>query len=375
MCHLRISTAALLAALFLAAPAVVRAQGGATAGETGAQGAPQGPNTPVAAPPASASRSIERWFELQTASLLGRYRYAEASTGAVVFNQVQDSVALKARFKLDAGGRLTINGAAGTGRTFSSGWNNTGLGTGDRTTTLFLRQLFVGAVPARGVSFSVGSFAFTRGQSTEITSYDNDGYLLGERISVSRPADLFLDEISVTNAFVGDLASPGVTTRLHRFDESNYRQLLAAKQVRRWLAVSGDYTRLNGVGTIRAAFAVRTPRARVVDLVQGEQYRRGGTAAGFGFAFFVEKTLGGKAIARAGYADVDAHYGGLNADKFSAGRRWYAQSDFLLTRDLTAWVFVTRPVGSAPAVPTATRIDVVFTFNAMGPIRRAGLFR
>ncbi len=357
MRHVRRSIAAILAAIVLTAPATLEAQGG----EAIASPAPQ--------------TGLERWFELQAASLLARYRRVETSAGTVISNQLQDSVALKARFKFDAAGRYTINAGAATGRTFSSGWNNTGVGTGDARRDLYLKQLFATASPARGLSFSVGGLSFVRGQSTEITSYDNDGYLLGERVSVARPATLYLDEIAFTNAHLGDLASPGVTSRLRRFDEANYRQLLAGKRVRRWLALSADYTWLMGVGTARAAAAIRTPWARAVDLVQYEQYARGGPDGGFGFAASAEKSWAGKVVARAGYADVDEHYGGLNGDKFTAGRRWYAQSDVLLPRDLTVLVFVTHAFSNPFPVPNATRVDVVLSFNAMGPIRRAGLFR
>ncbi len=374
MRNLRRSAAAILAAIVLGGSVMARAQSGGTSGESG-EGTPQAPGKTVVGQPTGAKGSVERWFDLQAASFLARYRRVETAAGSVAANQLQDSVSLKARIKLDAAGRYSINGSVATGGAFTSGWNNTGWGTGDGSANLYVKQLFVAATPVAGVSFTAGGLSFDRGQSTEITSYDNDGYLVGERISVSRPRDLYLDEVSFTNAFLGDLAKPGVTSRFRRLDEPNYRQLLAAKQVRRWLTLSADYTRLEEVGTMRAAVSVKTPRARVVDLVQYEQYRRGGTDSAFGFGAFAEKSLAGRAVVRAGYADIDRRYGGLNADKFNAGRRWYAQSDFILTRDLTAWVFLTRAVGNTFGLLNATRMDVVLTFNAMGPIRRAGLFR
>ncbi len=332
-------------------------------------GQPASPRTPTAGAP------IQRWLDLQAATVLARYRYVESNRGVVTNNQMQDSVALKPRFKFDARGYYTVTAAVGTGPSFTSGWNNTGWGTGgSRVADVYLKQLFFAAAPVNSVQFSFGGLAFVRGESTEATTYDNDGYLVGERVSAVRP-DLFFNEITFTNGYVGDVTTPNVFARYHRLGEPNYRQLLVSKRVASWLMVSGDYTRLSGVGTVRAAVSAKTPRARVVDLVQFEQYRRGGADAAFGFSAFGEKTIGGRVVGRVGYVDVDANYGGLNADRFNSGRRWYAQSDFVLTRDVTAWVFVSRAVHNAFVVPTGTRVDVVLSYNAMGPLRRAGLFR
>jgi hypothetical protein len=77
-----------------------------------------------------------------------------------------------------------------------------------------------------------------RGESTEITGYDNDAYLTGQRVSVKRPKDLFFDEVSVTFAYLGDLTTPSITNRYHRLDEVNYRHLLASKKATSWLASS-----------------------------------------------------------------------------------------------------------------------------------------
>jgi hypothetical protein len=332
----------------------------------------QQPGPPAAKEPSIAT-AIQRWFDLQSASVLGRYRYIEDAEAVVTNNEVQDSLAVKARFKLDPRGYYTVNGAVGTGATFTSGWNNAGIGS-PRLTSVYLKQLFVAAAPVNGLQLSAGGLTFVRGESSEITSYDNDGYLVGERVIARHPM-LYFNEITFTNAYFGDVLTPNVFARFHRLGEPNYRQLLVSKALANWLTVSADYTALSGVGTVRAAFSAKTRGARVVDLIGYEQYRRGGANGAFGFAVFGEKTLSSRAVGRAGYVDVDPNYGGLNADRFNVGRRWYGQADFVLTRDLSSWVFVSHAVHNEFAVRNATRLDVVFTFNVMGPLRRAGLFR
>ena len=76
-----------------------------------------------------------------------------------------------------------------------------------------------------------------------------------------------------------------------------------------------------------------------------------------------------------GYADIDETYGGLNADRFNKGRRFFALASVKVFQDLTASTFVSRAVHNSFAVPNNRRIDFVVAYNALGPLQRAGLFR
>ncbi len=331
--------------------------------------------TPVTTAPA-AKGTVGRWFDLQAASVIGRYRRVETSTGVVASNHLQDSLVLRARFKFDSQAAYSVNVAVGTGTGFTSGYNNTGWGTGGgRVLKAHVRHLFVAAAPIKGIECSLGGFGFARGQSTEITSYDNDGFLMGERVTLKRAGELYFDEISFTNAYLGDVNVPNVFDRFRRVDEPNYRQALVAKQLAKWLAVSGDYTRLEGVGTLRAAVTARTPQARIVDLLRYEEYRRLGATGAYGFAAYAEKLLVKRMTVSGGYADIDAGYGGLNGDRYNRGRRFFGQATMKLTADLSASFFVTRARREAYLVSNRTRFDVVVAYNAVGPIQRAGLLR
>jgi len=372
--------AALVLAMLGGATSTARAQTGGTeqSKDKEKEIVAQAPNKPVPAPPppSLATSKIQRWFDLQTTSVMARYRRVETSAGLITSNQLQDSLALKARVKFDPKGAYAVNAGVGTGVSFTGGWNNVGVGTGGRrVTNIYLKQLFLTAAPIKGFEMSYGGFGFVRGESTEITSYDNDGYLVGFRASVKRPKDLYLDEISFTSGYLGDTNNPNVIDRFSRLDEANYRHVLVGKKLGKLVAASADYTRLTGVDTIRAAVNLKTPKARAIDLVRYEQYRRLGAAGDFGFSAYAEKALHKRLSLGMGYADIDPKYGGLNADRFNKGRRLFEQVSVKATRDLAVSAFLTQAVHNSFAVSNDRRVDAVVTYNVLGPIQRAGLFR
>src|ERR1051326_6613097 len=128
-----------------------------------------------------------RWFNLDTASVSTRYRHIDDFLGETTASNQQFQVALKGKLSLDTGGHVTIHAGVFTGNSFTGGWNNAGPGTGYAQSNLFLKQLFVGVKPAAGVEIQYGGIEFARGESSEITSYDYDGYLVGSRLFIRRP--------------------------------------------------------------------------------------------------------------------------------------------------------------------------------------------
>ena len=322
---------------------------------------------------------LERWVDLQTAMFQIRYHDVESSAGARTANQAQDSITLQARFTFDAQRRFSLGTVVGTGNGFISSWNNTGIGTGDAAKALFMKQLFIAVRPLKGVEGSYGGIGVVRGESTEITSYDNDGYLLGERITVKRPHELYFDDVSFTNAYLGSTTQSSFFSRTQHFDDRNYRHLLFAKKLRPWIGASGDYTWVSDatrtVGTVRAAATMKTQPLRVVDLVRWEQYRRGGPQSAFGFAAHGEKTLAKRVTIGGGYANIDPNYGGLNADRFQRGKRLYQTGSVKLTRELAINLYATEAVDNAVPISVHRRYDVVLAYNAVTSLQRAGLFR
>jgi hypothetical protein len=312
---------------------------------------------------------LRRWFELEAAVLAARYRAIENSAGRLTSNHLQHRQQFRARFKFDPRGRYAVHAGLFTGTSFTSSWNNTGLGTGSPGVNLRLKQLFASASPVSGLQFQVGSLYVNRGEQTEITSYDEDGYLVGERVQVTRPADVWLDEIAFTNAALAHTTRPSVAHRWDGFSDPNYRQFLVRKRMGR-VAASSDFTTLEGARTIRAAVTVALAPASI----RLETYRRMRVLPAGGFAVTVERPLTDWLRASGGYASVDPDYGGLNADRFDRGRRVFVTTAVTFTPWLNLSLFATRAVANDVPLANRTRFDAVLTYNLLDSLRRTGIF-
>jgi hypothetical protein len=314
--------------------------------------------------------------DLQAAIVQARYRRMESSADTVLANHMQDSVLLRGRVKFDAKGHYGLTGSFQTGPTFTGSWNNVGWGTGGpRTTGIYLKHLFLTAAPVTGLDLSYGSIGFVRGEASEITSYDNDGYMLGGRVTVRRPKALFLDDISYSQGFFGDPAEPAFSDRYSNFGVVNFHQVVGIKRFGRLFAFSGDYTNQDGAGTVRAAARFRTPRMRVIDGIRYEQYCRVQRLPACGLGATVDKALGRRVIVGGGYANVDPDFGGVNGDRYTRGQRVFEQVTVRVFRDFTVSGFATQAFDNSFAIANTRRVDLVVTYNALGPIRRAGWFR
>ncbi len=334
------------------------------------------PETKVAIKPAASKEGeLSRWFELQTATLSTRYRYIETSAGTTTFNHLQHNEAFKGRFKFDAAGNYSINAGLFSGSNFTGSWNNTGAGTGKPVTNLYLKQLYFSAKPIRGVEVQYGGLYILRGESTEITSYDNDGFIMGERVMLNRPKEFFFDEVSVTYAHFGDINKPDVTERLRRLGQSNYHQFLVSKKIGKRAVVSADYTFQSGAETLRQAVRVNTAELRVIDSLRFENYQRTDVKPDCGFAVTGEKTIFKRFNLTGGYADIDSNYGGLNSDRFNTGKRIYAIGTYSIRPEFSISTFATRAVGNKVAIANRNRFDLVFSYNLLKSLQRLGAFK
>jgi len=326
--------------------------------------------------PSKAPAPLARWVELQNATLNIRYRVADNSAGTVTTNQLQHRESLRARLKIDAPGRYALNFGAFSGSRFTSSWNNTGIGIGDWQDTLAVRALYFAAQPISGVEAQYGSLFIIKGESTEITTYDDDGYVLGERVSVRRADDLFFDEISATvGYFTGNPAEFGVSKRAKYLDDRpNYGHFLVDKKAGTRAGVSVDFTSVGGARTWRAAANVRARELRFADGILVETYKRTNRNPDYGFAVSIMKALNRRVGLNWGYATIDPFYGGLNADRFNIGNRAFITTSFALSPRFSASAFVTTAVGGNPTLPQRTLMNLIFSYNALPDLRRTGLF-
>lgn len=309
---------------------------------------------------------IRRWFEFDGLAVSIRYRFINNTSGSDA-NQVQYQFAGRGRFKFDSKGRYSVFAGLFSGNSFRGGWNNTGLGTGAPQTNLFLKQLYFDAKPVKSLEFQIGGIGINNGENTEATGYDNDAYITGERIFIRSPKNVFFDEISLTNAYLGDFNRPSVFRRFDNLARSNYYQFLVRKQVNKRIAFSADYTFESGIDTLRQGVKIKTPEIRIADWILFEDYERVSRGGGYGFNIMAEKKFGKRFTLDAGFARIDRQF--LNGDRFPKGNRLHVTGVLNLSREFALTAAFTQGLGPVDSRLPRTRLDVVLTYNILETLR------
>lgn len=310
-----------------------------------------------ALPLAGQTSEPQPWLELQSVTFGMRYRMLENNLGSRAQNWSDHHQGLKLRLKLDPAARYSLSAVAFNGDAFAASWNLRGLGE-QSSNRVFLKQLYLTAKPRAGVEFQYGGLPIARGESSEITSYDNDGYLMGQRLTIG--------DVTLTAGYLGDLRTPSVNRRWHRLSEINYGQLLVKRKLSERLTASADFTDDDGERTLRQGIAFR-PSAGV-ELVRIDAYERVNGTRGAGGAITVEKPFGRTRLA-ATFASVDDHYRAVNADRYGRGRRLSLTSTTALGRDVSLQFFVTRALDDDLTMANRTRFDVHIRYE-LAPVLR-----
>jgi hypothetical protein len=355
------TVAAALAALVILAPRALAAS--SSSGTAGTIEAAQ-PVRPVPPPPAG-DGAPGRWLDLQAGTLGLVARRIDDGAGLHTLDALQWAPTVRGRVRFDAASRYTLDFGLQGGQTFKFSWNGTGVGSQDFFAAIPLRHLYLGAVPVRGVALQVGSMPLLRGESSEITTWDNDGYVLGERVVVARRDRLWFDEVGVTNAYLGDWWAPSLFDRLDRADERNYRQVVATRTISARLSFSVEYTAHNGTRTLRQGVAVRAPSHAFFDLVRIEQYQRVKPSRDVGMAVSVEKAVMSKVRISGGFATVDPHFSSWNGDRFNVGDHLFASVTAPLFGYVSFSAFVGRELHAAPTSANLNRFDVGVMYDAL----------
>ena len=304
-------------------------------------------------------------LDLQSLTLGLRYRMMENQIGSRFQNWSDHHQGLKLRLKLDNAARYSLTAVAFNGDSFQASWNLRGLRDGQSSNRVFLKQLFVTGKPRKGVEFQYGGLPIVRGESSEITSYDNDGYITGQRLALS-PKRL-VDELTVTAGYLGDLRTPSVTRRLHRLSEVNYGQVLVKKKLSDRVTATADFTDDDGERTLRQGVVFRPSRG--VDLIRLEAYERVSGQRDAGGAITVEKPFGRTRLA-ASFASVDDRYRPVNGDRYGRGQRISLTSTTALGRDVSLQVFVTRALDDDLVMANRTRVDVHIRYELAAALRQ-----
>jgi hypothetical protein len=319
---------------------------------------------------------LARWFDLQTASIGNRYQFIRNARGETAASHEQYQVTFKGRFKFDAKGRVSLNAGLFSGRSFFSGWNSSGWGSSRAASNLYLKELYLSVKPARGVELQAGSLYLLHGEATEITAYDYDGYVMGQRITLARPDNFWLDEISYTAGYLGDVNRPNLNQRYHRLGQVNFHHVLLSKRLGERVRVSADYASETGPrgreDVFRQAVKIRIPEAKIMDSFLFEHYRRAGNAAGYGFNVYGEKKLHARFTLGGGYARIDRS--GFNSDRFPQGNRLHWSGLVPITPELSFTMGVVHAVGELPGNLPRTRLDIGVNYNLLHRLKKAGLF-
>lgn len=313
----------------------------------------------VALPLAGQTANDTPWLDLQSVSVGVRYRMVENTLGLRAQNWSDHHQGLKLKLKLDPAARYSLSAVALNGNSFIAGWNLSGLG-GQSSNRLFLKQLYVTGKPRKGIEFQYGGLGIVRGESSEITSYDNDGYLMGQRLSVG--------DVTFTAGYLGDLRKPSVTRRWNRLAELNYGQVLVKRRLTDRLTATADFTEDDGERTLRQGVVIRP--ASMIDLIRLEAYERASGSRAVGGAITVEKPFGRSRLA-ATFASIDDRYRPVNSDRYGRGRRLSLTNTIALGRDVSLQVFVTRALdGGGLALPNRTRFDVHIRYELASILRQ-----
>jgi hypothetical protein len=222
------------------------------------------------------------------------------------------------------------------------------------------------------VELAYGGLDIPRDESTDITSYSYEGYVMGERIRLNRPRELFFDEVSVTYGYLGDLNSSGVNKRFRRLTQSNFHRFILAKQIGERARASADYTFESGVETTREAIRVRLPELWLIDMLHFETYQVIRKRTGYGLAVYGERPVHPRVRIGGGYSQIDRHM--LNSERYGEGERVFLTSHLTVSPLLTVMAFFTRGVASNPPSSPRNRFELILSYDLLRHLKRTGIF-
>ncbi len=394
-----------------------------TAGATDqSQGSDQSGNVASNEPPFS------RWLNLSQLSFSGRYRETKDDDGVQLFNFAQERTMAEGNLKLDNKAKYQVHFRVSSGKFFN--WSYVDLNGGGFTKAIpkllsnqtaedkadvaateallpnalssletfkntgaqiFARQLYFSATPVSALTFEVGSLGIERGANSEITSFDEDGWITGERVRLHLPRILQIDEVSVTYGYLGNLFNPNSFTRMSDLGKSNYHQFMVQKAFGKRLKTSVDYTHFEYSRSWRAGILVSTKESKIVDRVRLEGYDRTnaiilnnlGYGASPGYAVTLFKGIK-KVDVQLGYASIDVDYAvygadpllhfighTLNGDAYGTGARIFTRLEYRVAKNFNLFGFYTHEIGTVPHAPDDTSfglnqrgLNVGFLFDA-----------
>jgi hypothetical protein len=319
---------------------------------------------------------LSRWFDMQSGIVGIRNKsFVPYSTkGGPWISQIHYSASFSWSFKFDPKGNYKLNFAAGTGKGFVGSWNNTGVGHDAFVRKFFLRQLSLAAMPLPGLELQYGGFGTVRGDWTDITDLNNNGFLMGERIRIRRPDKFFFDEISLTGGALTDIDNPDVFDRFRRLDKLNYYQCFVVKRIGENVSLSGGYDSYYGDDLLHQAVEITIKNLPVADSILFENYERLNNLPAWGFGLTFQKTLFSRWLLSAGVSSVERYFVPLNSERLGRGHKIYFLSRYPIWRELSFVVSGTKAFNIDFPLAFGERFDVSFTYDVQKALKHAHLF-
>jgi hypothetical protein len=177
-----------------------------------------------------------------------------------------------------------------------------------------------------------------------------------------------------------------VFDRFGRMDEHNYSQVLAAKRLtlprdegrtRKGegrpdeIALSGDWSALDGVDTLRQGTRLTSAALRLVDSVRFEHYWRITGDRAYGFAVFADRAITHRLTAGGGFSHTDRNFPPYNGDRYGRGKRLLAEARLALRPELTLAVFYTSGFANEFPIAGNRRFDLVLAYNVLKALQNA----
>lgn len=323
-------------------------------------------------PPTLNTPTLRRWLDVQSLLAAMRYRFTENSAGRKTVDDMQWQTQFRGRFLFDRAGRYNLGTFITTGSAYRSGWNYAGVGQNDATHPLYVRQLWLGASPAKALEFQAGGMPVNRGELADVIASDNDSFIIAGR-TIVRPSHGWLTQLSATAGYFDAVHTSNLFTQAPDF-RWNYGQALAGFKLGARAAASVDYTYEAGKDVLREGLTYRMPSTvKVLTSLRLESYQRVDPDKHAGYNVSTDlrvKKLGGTV----GLMSTDRNYGPFNGDRYELGSRFYYVVNYALTPQLQLQAYHTKAYNIEFPITLKERFDLVLTYNPTAYLKKRRVF-
>jgi hypothetical protein len=260
-----------------------------------------------------------------------RFRYADKAPHQVTNRDFDYKLTSKVRFDIVGEGRTYLEFRGESGKSFTTSFDNTGVGKSPGYWSFNLKTLTLGQKLGQHYEAQVGSLSFDYGAGTEATYADNDGWFSGYRFRATSFHYRWLpNAASISIGFVGDFSQPNAFARLHRLGDENYIQALALKNFAADKIASVEFDSFQSVCFARLGFDWTKMPVHVFDEMRIEEMTRASDGPTFGFSGQVVRKVDPAGRVNGGffYSQIPSNLFVLgktqlllNGDLYTTGRR------------------------------------------------------